>query len=121
MIRLAVLFSAAILAYDAVAAAIAKALTVSFDSFLIPGLVLFVLMGVVAGRKARSWAALAPVAVAAAADSTLGWYIAGLLVPSNFPNWSAFGYVLGALDAFALSAFLGAVGIAVGLRVGGAR
>ena len=57
MARFAVLLSVVIVAYDALTALIARAIGATYNSFLVPALVPFFVMGVYAGRKAGSWAA----------------------------------------------------------------
>jgi len=121
MLPLALLFSIVIVAYDAVSAAIALAVGVSYNSFLVPALVLFFFMGVLAGRKARSWAGILPVAVAAVVDATAGWYLAALIGPGYVPGWTMRELITLAIESAALSAAVGAVGIWVGVGVAGRR
>jgi len=121
MLPLALLFSIVIVAYDAIGAAIALAVGVSYNSFLVPALVLFFFMGLVAGRKARSWAGILPVVVAAVADATIGWYIAALIGPGYVPGWTMRDLITLGAESAALATAIGAVGIWFGLGVAGKR
>lgn len=121
MIRTALLFSAVLVAYDAVAALIARAVGVSYNSF---GLLVFVLlffMGVFAGRKAASWAGLIPVAIAAVVEATAGWYVAALIGPGYVPGWTTRVLVQMAAESVLTSLLAGAVGVWIGLGVARAR
>jgi hypothetical protein len=117
--RLAFLFAATLIAYDALTAIVAKWLTISYNSFLVPALVILFFMGVYAGRKARSWAGILPVAIAALADATLGWYVAALIGPGFVPGWTPRELIVMASESAALSVAVGCAGVAVGLRVAG--
>ena len=121
MLRLAVLFAVIIVAYDAVTAAIARAVGVSYNSFLVLALVLFFVMGVYAGRVVRSWAALLSVAIAAIADATIGWYIAAWIGPGYVPGWTMRILISLAIQSALLATVLGAAGVWAGLGVAGAR
>ena len=121
MVRLALLFAVVIIAYDALSAAIAKVVGVSYNSFLVLALVLFFFMGLFAGRKVRSWAGILPVAVAAVADATVGWYSAALIGPGYVPGWTMRDLVTLAIESFVLATAIGAVGVWVGLGVAGVR
>lgn len=121
MLRLALLFSLTIIAYDAATAAIAKVVGVSYNSFLVLALVLFFFMGLYCGRIMRSWAALLPVVVAAICDATLGWYLAALIGPGYVPGWTMRILIALAIETAAQATALGAAGLWVGLRVAGAR
>jgi hypothetical protein len=117
MLRLGVLFSIIIVLYDAVTAAIARSGGVAYDSFLVLGLVVFFFMGVYAGRKRGSWSGIAAVAIAAAADATLGWYVAAWIGPGYVPGWTMRALVGMALESAALATAIGAAGVWVGLGV----
>ena len=121
MVRLAIFFSVVIITYDALSAAIAKLVGVSYNSFLVLALLLFVFMGLLAGRKIRSWAGILPVVVAAVSDATIGWYIAALIGPGYVPGWTMRDLVTLAIESAALATAIGAVGVWVGLRVAGVR
>jgi hypothetical protein len=121
MVRLALLFSIVIIAYDALTAGIAKVVGISYNSFLVLALVLFFFMGLFAGRKAGSWAGILPVAVAAAADATIGWYGAALIGPGYVPGWTLRVLVTLAIESAVVATVIGGVGVAIGLRVAGAR
>jgi hypothetical protein len=121
MFRLALLFSLIIVAYDAVSAAIAKGVGVSYNSFLVLALVLFFFMGIYAGRVVRSWAGALSIAVAAAADATGGWYVAALIGPGYVPGWTVRDLVTLAIESAVLATVIGGVGVWIGLGVAGAR
>jgi hypothetical protein len=121
MLRTALLFSIVLVAYDAIAAGIARAISVSYDSFLVPELFLIFFMGIYAGRKRRSWAAFVAIAIAAAVEATLGWYVAAGIGPGYVPGWTMRLLIVMAIEAAVLSAAIGVAGIAIGLRVGGVR
>jgi hypothetical protein len=121
MPRLALLFSITLIAYDALTAAIAKALAVSYDSFAVLALVLLFFMGIFAGRQARSWSGMLTIAIAAGVEATAGWYVAALIGPGFVPGWTMRGLIVMAIQEVLLSTLVGAVGVWVGLRVAGAR
>jgi hypothetical protein len=121
MLRLALLFSVVIIAYDALTAGIAKVVGISYNSFLVLGLVLFFFMGLFAGRKAGSWAGILPAAIAAIADATMGWYSAALIGPGYVPGWSMRVLVTLAIESAVVATIIGGIGVAIGLRVAGAR
>ncbi len=116
-LRLALPFAALLVAYDALTALVAKALTISYNSFLVPALVIIFFMGVYAGRVTRSWAGIFPVALAACLDATLGWYVAALIGPGFVPGWTTRQLVAMGLESAALSTAVGCAGIWIGLRV----
>lgn len=121
MLRLGLFFAAIIVAYDALSAAIAKVVGISYNSFLVLALVLFFFMGVVAGRKAASWAGIIAVAIAAAADATIGWYIAAWIGPGYVPGWTTRVLVTLGIESALLATAIGAAGVWIGLGVAGAR
>jgi hypothetical protein len=121
LIRIALLFSIVLVAYDALAAIIAKLVGVSYTSFVLLALVLIFFMGVLAGRKARSWAGIVPVAIAATVEATAGWYAASLIGPGYVPGWTMGGLIEMAIESALLSACVGAAGVWVGLGVAQAR
>jgi hypothetical protein len=121
MLRLALFFCAVIVAYDIVSAAIARVVGVSYNSFLVLALVLFFFMGLLSGRKARTWIGLAPVLIAAIADATIGWYLAALIGPGYVPGWTLRDLITLAVESTAVSTAIGAVGVWVGLGAAGAR
>ena len=109
------------LTYDVVTAAIAKSVSVSYDSFLVPAWVLFFFMGVVAGRTLRSWNGILAVGIAAVVAATAGWYLAALIGPGYVPGWTLQTLALMAAESMLLSTALGGVGVWIGLAVPGAR
>ena len=117
MIRLAVLFSAIVVAYDALAAAIAKGLVISYGSFVVPEAVLFVFMGIYAGRKMGGWNGFAPVLIAAIANGTLGWYVAALIGPGAMPPGQISTAAFQLASYILVPAVFGAAGVATGIRV----
>ena len=121
MLPLALLFSVVIVAYDALTAAIAKVVGVSYNSFLVLALVLFFLMGILAGRKAGSWAGIIPVAIAAVADATVGWYLAAWIGPGYVPGWTMRVLVSLAIESAVLATVIGCAGVWVGVRVARSR
>jgi len=121
VIRIALLFSVVLVAYDALAALIARAVGVSYNSFALLALVLLFFMGVFAGRKARSWGGLVPVAIAAAVEATAGWYVASSIGPGYVPGWRMRGLVEMAIESALLSTCVGAAGVWIGLGVARAR
>ena len=115
MLPLALFFTAVLIAYDALTAAIAKAVGISFDSFLVLAWVLFFLMGVIAGRK-FGWFGLLAVAVAAALEATLGWYVAALIGPGYVPGWTTQMLLLLAVERTLVSCAIAAAGVFIGRR-----
>ncbi|MGA8576488.1 MAG: hypothetical protein WB609_12500 [Candidatus Cybelea sp.] len=120
MLRLALVFSVILVLYDGVAALIARSLTISYDSFLVLSLVLIFFMGVYAGRKRRERGILA-IAIAAAIETTAGWYVAALIGPGYVVGWTVRALIVMAVEAWLLSAGVGFVGVGIGLRVAGPR
>ncbi|MGC1381690.1 MAG: hypothetical protein WA814_11790 [Candidatus Baltobacteraceae bacterium] len=121
MLRLALLFAIALVVYDVVAASIARALTISFDSFVVLALVLLFFMGLLAGRKARSWDGIVPVALAAAVEATVGWYLAALIGPGYVPDWTVRTLLVMGVERALLSTVIGAAGVWVGIAVARSR
>jgi hypothetical protein len=115
MLPLAIFFTAILIAYDASTAAIARAIGVSYDSFLVLAWVLFFIMGVLAGRK-FGWPGLIVVAVAAVLDATLGWYIAAAIGPGYVPGWTMRMLVVLAFERALLSSAIAAAGVFIGRR-----
>lgn len=120
-LRLALLFCIIVVAYDAIAAVIARGLTISYNSFLIPGLVILFFMGVFSGRVARSWGGAFAVTVAAVADATLGWYVAALIGPGYVPGWTPRALIVMGIESALLSIAVGWCGVWIGIRVARAR
>jgi hypothetical protein len=121
MPRLGLAFAAVIIAYDAAAAFLARLLTVGYTSLLLPGAVVLFLMGVYAGQRLKSWAALIPVASAAIVQWTVGWYVAGAIGGGVPVVWNAVAITGMVAGAFGVSIAIGAAGVWVGLGVAGAR
>lgn len=121
MVGLALFFSVVIVAYDAFSAAIAKVVGISYNSFLVLALVLFFFMGILAGRKAASWAGMIPVVIAAAVDATIGSHIAAVIGPGYVPGWTIRILVTLAIESALLATAVGAAGVWIGLGVAGTR
>ena len=121
MLRTALIFSVLFVAYDALAAALARWIVISYDSFVVPPVIAAFFMGVYAGRKKRSWGGLAPVALAAVVEVTVGWYVAALIGPGYVPGWTLRELIVLATESAALIIAVGAAGVWVGLGVSGVR
>jgi hypothetical protein len=118
VIRFALLFSVIMVCYDAICAFIAAGAGVAYDSFIVPAVVLFIFMGILAGRKMHGWGGLVPVLVAAIVHTTLGWYVAWLIGPGAIPNWTPEAVAIEITAGLAAALVFGAAGVAVGIRVG---
>lgn len=116
MLRRALWFSVILVAYDALAALVARAVGVSYNSFLVLALVLFFFMGVYAGRRSRLAGGIVSIAIAAAVETTLGWYVAALIGPGYVPGWTMRILVVMAVQSAILSTAIGAVGVWIGER-----
>jgi len=121
MLRLGLLFALVLVAYDALAAALAKWIGISYDSFVVLAVVLIFFMGIYAGRVRRSWDAIVPIVFASAIETTVGWYVAAAIGPGYVPGWTMRDLIVSAAESAILFAAVGAVGVAIGLRVAGAR
>ncbi|HTX58169.1 MAG TPA: hypothetical protein VMH02_00735 [Verrucomicrobiae bacterium] len=117
MFRLALLFSVVAVAYDALAAGIARALSISYDTFAILAFVLFFLMGLLAGRKAHAWTGVLPVAIAALVEATAGWYVAAAIGPGSVPGATREWIVYAGLAGAAYLIVAGAAGVAIAKRI----
>lgn len=120
-LRLALPFGLIVVAYDALVAVVAAALTISYNSFLLPLLVILFFMGVYAGRVARSWAGVIPVTIAAIVDATAGWYVAALIGPGYVPGWTPRGLIVMGIESALLATVVAWCGVAIGVRVGRMR
>lgn len=120
MLGLALIFAAVLVAYDALAAVIARAVGVSYDSFAVLSLVVIFFMGVYAGRKQRGRGIIV-IVIAAAIEATAGWYVASLIGPGYVPGWTMRALVIMGVEAWLLSAAVGLAGVGIGLRVAGLR
>jgi hypothetical protein len=118
MLPLALFFTAILIAYDALTAAIARAVGVSYDSFLVLAWVLFFCMGVIAGRK-FGWLGLIAVVVAAALEATAGWYVAAAIGPGYVPGWTMRMLGLLAFERALVSSAIAAAGVFIGRRSSG--
>ncbi len=117
MIRLGLLFGAILIFCDAVSALIARAVGISYDTFIVPALVVLFFMGIYSGRVARSWNGMIAIFIAVAVEATLGWYVAALIGPGYVPGWTVPVLILMGVEAAALALAIGAIGVAIGLRV----
>jgi hypothetical protein len=118
MLRLALLFSLVMVLFDVAAASFAKATSVDYGQFVLLSSVLYVSMGLLAGRFMQTWLALVPIVIAALAEAFGGGYLAALIGPggrgpgvsdASFYGVAAFGVLLNIV--------LGSAGIAVGVHV----
>jgi hypothetical protein len=116
LLRRALSFSLILVAYDALAALIAKAVGISYNSFLVLALVLFFFMGIYAGRRSRPPGGILSIAIAAAVETTVGWYVAALIGPGYVPGWTMRQLVVMAVQAAIVSTVIGAVGVWIGNR-----
>lgn len=115
MLPLALFFTLILILYDALTAAIAKAIGISYDSFLVLAWVLFFFMGVIAGRK-YGWFGTIPLVVAASLEATAGWYVAAAIGPGYVPGWTMRTLVTLALERALLSSAIGTAGVFIGRR-----
>jgi hypothetical protein len=121
MLRTALLFSAILVAFDALAAALAKWIVISYDSFVILPVVAIFFMGIYTGRKKRSWGGLTPIVIASLVEVTVGWYVAALIGPGYVPGWTMRQLVVLAFESAVLFIAVGTAGVWIGLGVSGAR
>ncbi len=118
MLRQALLFGLILVAFDAAAAAIARAAAFNYGHFALLGIVIYVGFGIYAGQRLRLGRALLAIAIAAAIDASLGAYVAALIGPGRpAPGTPASAIVGLAAITGILSASFGAVGVVVGTRV----
>jgi len=117
MLRLALLFSAIAIAFDAVAACLARSFAINYGQFQILAVVLFAAYGVAAGQRLRWPRALVAVAIAVIVDATIGSFVASLIgawISANQTGREAIGStIIAALLCFVVAA----LGVAVGARV----
>ncbi len=83
MLRLGLAMAAIAVLFDATGAALAAGFHFNYGQFEILGVVLFVLMGIYAGRTLPFARALVALLIAAVAEATLGWYVAALIGPAR--------------------------------------
>jgi len=83
----------------------------------VPALVVLFFMGIYSGRVARSWNGMIAIFIAVAVEATLGWYVAALIGPGYVPGWTVPVLILMGVEAAALALAIGAIGVAIGLRV----
>lgn len=117
MLRLAVAFSVAILAFDLIVSLIARTFSITYAQFFLLALVLFVGFGLYAGNR-LAWArALIAVGIAAVVDMTLGTLVAAVTGAAK-PLETASGLQLWYAGVFgaALELVFGGIGVFVGRR-----
>lgn len=118
MLRTILICCGIVLAFDAAAASISRAAGLSYMDFAVPELAMYVIMGFVLERTAGFGApTIVPVTIAAAVESTLGWWVS-LAIGVGRPPTGDFGLtVFSAVTAALLFTALGGVGmwIAYGL------
>lgn len=115
MLRLALLFSLVTIAFDALAASIARGFGFNYGQFQIIAVVLFAAYGVAAGQRLRWAGALVAVAIAVVVDATIGAYVATRVsawVAANQTGRDGSALLLGLLYFV-----VAAAGVAVGSRV----
>ena len=115
MLPVALFFTAILIAYDALTAAIAKAIGISYDSFLVLAWVLFFFMGVIAGRK-FGWPGPIVILIVATLEATAGWYVAAAIGPGYVPGWTTRMLMLLASERALLSTAIGVAGVFIGRR-----
>ena len=115
MLRLALLFSVTIVVFDTIVSAIARAVGVSYGSFLLVGLVLYVLFGIVAGQRLRRPRAFVVILIVVVIDATLGT-LAAASVGSWVKGSTARDLIVAISLTSVLSLCVGAVGVAFGAR-----
>jgi hypothetical protein len=119
LLRLALLFSIVMVLFDVVMASFAKAASIDYSQFVLLSVFLYVGAGILAGRKIRNWFALLSIVIAAVVEAVLGGYLAALIGPgAQAPGMSDAYYYGTAVFAVLLNVILGAIGVAVGIRVG---
>jgi hypothetical protein len=116
MLRLALQFSAILIAFDAVAALVAKAVSVSYDSFVVLTVVLVFFMGIYAGRRRGLRGGILAIAIVACVEATIGWYVAALIGPGYVPGWTMRLLIVMAAETALLEAVLGTIGVWIGQR-----
>ncbi len=117
MLRLALLFSAIAVAFDAVAAAISRAFAFNYGQFSLLALILFAAYGIVAGQRLRWPRALVAVAIAVIVDATIGSFVASLVgawIAANQTGREAIGSTV---MTAVLCLVVAALGVVVGGRV----
>ena len=90
MLKLALLFALAAIAFDAIGAALAKIFAFNYGHFALLAILLFIAFGFYAGRVLAPARALMAVVIAAVAEATLGWYVAALIGPARPTPGTAF-------------------------------
>lgn len=115
MLRFALIFGVAIVVFDIIVSAIARAVGVSYGSFLLVALVLYALFGIFAGQRLRWPRALVTILIVVAIDATLGTFAAAAV--GSWVRGSTTRDVIVAISLTSLlSLCVGAVGIALGAR-----
>jgi hypothetical protein len=122
MLRLALLFSIVMVLFDVAAATFAKATSVDYGQFVLLSVFLYIGAGILAGRKIRNWFAMFSIIIGAVVEALLGGYLAALIGPgAQAPGMSDAYYYGTAVFAVLLNVVMGAIGVAVGIRVGRAQ
>jgi hypothetical protein len=117
MLRLALLFSIVLVLFDVVAASIAKAASINYSQFVLLSVFLYIGAGILSGRKYR-WLGLGAIIITALVEVFLGGYLAALIGPGARPPGMSDGYYYGtAAFGVLLNVIMGAIGVAVGIRV----
>lgn len=118
MLRLALLFSVTILAFDAVAALVARTLQFNYGQFAILAVVLFAGFGILAGRMLPVGRGIVAILIAAAVDAIVGSLIASAILPGRPVPAAGTSEVFGiAVLAVVPEAVAGIAGAFVGSRI----
>ena len=118
MLRLASIFAAIAIAFEIIGALIARLFAFNYDQLAILGVVIFVAMGLYAGRMLPVGRAIVAVAIAAALDASLGWWLAAAIGPARPPDsLSEFQIVAWAIVIALVDVAFAGAGIAVGHRM----
>ena len=116
MLRLALIFGAIVVAFDVVAASVARAASINYGHFELLAVVLYAAFGIFAGQRLRWPRAVAAIAIAAAIDVFAGSYVASLIGAWISP-WNQGDAMVATLLTGLLNVVVGAAGVAVGSRV----
>jgi len=113
----AVLAVVAVLAFDTIAAALAKS-GGAYRWFGILEIALYLAIGFMAARATGTWrGGLGVVVIAAIAEVTLGWYVSALVGPGDLPPGTSFATIASVgLLAIVWNGIVGLVGALIGAR-----
>lgn len=117
MFRLATIYAISAVAYDLIAALIARAFSINFGNFAIFCIILFIGAGIYAGRTLPPRRAVVAIVIAAIAEATLGWYVAAIIGPArptSNVSWSSIVFL--AIVGIAIDTAAGLLGVMFGAR-----